>query len=215
LVRKPKYDSILQIPYFNEDNTVLYKNVSFTGYTEEEFNAWTNKGSILGAPLHIVVKNPVDATLEALEEELLKLEYYEGFVPDVIIIDYADIIQGKGYDARDRVNNIWVGLKTWAKKYHCAVITASHLSGEALKKDGEAYNIGEDKRKLHHVSGMYILNQTEEEKRNGIMRIKATATRFSSYTELDEVVVLYNFSAGRTYIDSRWRKEIPEYTSEV
>jgi len=79
-----------------------------------------------------------------------------------------------------------------------------------LKKDGDAYNIGEDKRKLHHVSGMYILNQTENEKKLGMMRIKATATRFSSYTELDEVTVLYNFSAGRTYIDSRWRSDIPD-----
>jgi hypothetical protein len=210
LVRKPPNDCVLTIPYFGEDNAVLHKNVEFKGYTEGDYHTWAKKGGIIGVPLHIVVKNPMEATLASLEEELLKLEYYEGFIPDVIVVDYADYIQGKGYDQRDRVNNIWSGLKSWAKRYHCAVITASHLNGDALKKDGDAYNIGEDKRKLHHVSGMYILNQTENEKKLGMMRIKATATRFSSYTELDEVTVLYNFSAGRTYIDSRWRSDIPD-----
>ena len=126
-------------------------------------------------------------------------------------VDYADILSGKGYDSRDRVNNIWIGLKALAKKYHCAIITATHMNGEALKKDGEDYNIGEDKRKLNHVSGMYILNQTEEEKRDKIMRVKAVATRFGEYTSLDEVVVLYNYAAGRTYIDCRFKSEVKEY----
>jgi hypothetical protein len=126
-------------------------------------------------------------------------------------IDYADILKGKGYDSRDRVNNIWMGLKRLAKQYHCAVITATHLNGDALLKDASGYNVGEDKRKLNHVSGMYILNQTEEEKRSQIMRVKATATRFGQYTELDEVVVLYNYGVGRTYIDSRFKHDVEEY----
>jgi hypothetical protein len=91
------------------------------------------------------------------------------------------------------------------------VITATHLNGDALLKDASGYNVGEDKRKLNHVSGMYILNQTEEEKRSQIMRVKATATRFGQYTELDEVVVLYNYGVGRTYIDSRFKHDVEEY----
>jgi hypothetical protein len=58
---------------------------------------------------------------------------------------------------------------------------------------------------------MYILNQTEEEKRDKIMRVKAVATRFGEYTSLDEVVVLYNYAAGRTYIDCRFKNEVKEY----
>jgi hypothetical protein len=46
------------------------------------------------------------------------------------------------------------------------------------------------------------------------MRIKATATRFGEYTELDEAVVLYDYGTGRTYIDSRFKHDIPNYTEK-
>lgn len=209
LVRKPKYDMTIPMPYFDEENAIGYRNTEFKGATEKDYEHWRKKGSLLCAPLHKIVRNPSEAPLDSLEDALLGLEYTYGFTPSTIIIDYADIIAGKGYDARDRVNNIWLGLKNLAKKFHCTVITATHMNGEALKKDADAVNVAEDKRKLNHVSGMYILNQTEVEKSAGVMRIKPTATRFGMYTSLDEVVVLYNFSVGRTYIDSRWRKDVP------
>lgn len=207
-VRKPKYEKELTLPYFTEENDIAYRVVHGEAKTHKEYEKWRKKGKMRCAPLHRIVANPSEATIPDLEAEIAKLEFYEGFSPDVIIIDYADIIAGKGHDARDRVNNIWLALKTWAKKYHCAVITATHMNGEALKKDAEAWNVGEDKRKLNHVAGMYILNQTEEEKKQGIMRIKATATRFGSYTELDEAMVLYDYGSGRTYIDSRWKADV-------
>jgi hypothetical protein len=208
MVRMPSYECTVDIPFFTEDNAIAYKSIDFRAYTEKDMRKWQETGAMMCAPFHRLVFNPNEARLEDIEEQILSLEYYEGFVPDVIFVDYADIVNGKGYDARDRVNNIWLGLKTWAKKYHCGVITATHMNGDALRKDADAFNVGEDKRKLNHVSGMYILNQTEEEKKAGIMRIKATATRFGEYTSLDEVVVLYNYKTGRTYIDSRWLADV-------
>ncbi len=201
----------VEIPRFTEENTVVYDTVIMKSPSESDYKKWQRKLSILCGSLQVVIGEPNKMTLDDIDDTLLSLEYHKGFTPDVICVDYADIISGKGYDSRDRVNNIWVGLKSLAKKYHCAVITATHMNSEALKKDGEDYNIGEDRRKLNHVSGMYILNQTPEEKKAHIMRVKATATRFGEYTSLDEVVVLYNFSAGRTYIDCRWKHEMPEY----
>ena len=211
LERKPRIDKVSHLPYFGEGNEILYKDVVFEALTERGINRWQRRSEAMCAPLHLIAKNPSDATKERLEEEIIALEYHYGFIPDVIILDYANYMEAKGHDQRDKINNIWLGLKDWAKQYNCAVWTASHLNSDALKKDGEAVNVGEDRRILNHVSGMYILNQTEEEKKSGIMRVKATATRFGEYTSLDEVVVLYSYGEGRTYIDSRWKADVPLY----
>lgn len=212
-VRKPRNEGAYTLPFFADDtNEILHKEVEFDQRTETNFTKWQKKARVRCSPLRLVVRN--STTLEQLHDEILALEYLYGFIPDVILVDYADMIVGQGYDARDRTNNTWLGLKGWAKEFDCAVITASHLNGEAIRKDGDGANVAEDKRKLHHVSGLFILNQTIEEKQQGIMRITATAERFGEYTEMDEVVVLYSYGTGRTYIDSRWKKDIPEYQGE-
>ena len=216
MLRKPIRDTVqdvrVRLPYFTEDNDILYDEKIIKSATEADYQKWRRKADMLCSPLHRIIGEPYKMTLEDIENELLALEYYEGFIPDVIIIDYANLLKANGFDNRDKVNTIWTGLKALAKHWHCAVITASHMNTEALKKDGENYNIGEDRRILNHVSGMYILNQSEEEKQAGIMRIKATATRFGQYTEADQVVCLYDYDTGRTLIDSRWMRDVPEYS---
>jgi replicative DNA helicase len=220
MVRKPITDreelqgteTIVKLPYFSEQNDILYENLKTHYGDVADYKKWQKKANMAYRPMHRIIGQPDKMTIEDIENELLTAEYYDEFVPDVIVVDYANLLHAKGTDNRDKVNTIWTGLKRLAKNMHCPVITATHMNSDALKKDGENYNVGEDRRILHHVSGLYILNQTEEEKKNGIMRIKATATRFSKYTELDQVLCLYDFNTGRTLIDSRWLKDIPEYT---
>lgn len=215
MIRKPSGDTktkLCTLPSYSDDNNIIYKEAEMETIQARDYYRWQKKGSIMAAPLEVIIGEPSTMTLQDLEDKILELDFYKDFQPDILLVDYADILAGTGYDARDRVNNIWLGLKALAKKYHMVIVTATHMNGEALKKDGEGYNIGEDKRKLNHVAGMYILNQSEQEKKDKIMRIKATATRFGEYTELDEAVVLYDYGTGRTYIDSRFKSDIPNYT---
>jgi len=219
LARKPLRDSKQQVqvklPYFNEDNDILYNEFMEDSAVEDDFRKWQKKANMACGTMHQHIGEPDNLTLEEIDALLVSLEYLEDFKPDVIVIDYANLLRVTKYtDNRDKVNTIWTGLKRMAKHWHCAVITASHMSGDALKKDAENYNIGEDKRILNHVTGLYILNQTEDEKDAKIMRIKSTATRFSRYSGNDEVVCLYDFDTGRTLIDSKWKKDVPEYNEE-
>ena len=46
------------------------------------------------------------ADINTLETSLANLEYYDNFVPDVIVIDYADIIKGSKNDYRHNLNEI-------------------------------------------------------------------------------------------------------------
>ena len=221
IVRKPITENkmlqgeptTVRLPYFSEDNSILYEDLATHYATEKEFRKWQKKANIACSTLYRIIGQPGEMTIEDIENKLLSLELYEGFVPAVIFVDYANLIASKGKDNRDKVNIIWTGLKRLAKKFNCAVISATHMNGEALKKDAEIFNVGEDKRILHHVSGLYILNQTEDELEAGIMRVKATANRFTKSS--GQVVVLYDFNTGRTIIDSRYLKDVPEYNEKL
>ena len=84
--------------------------------------------------MHTVIGEPNNMTLENIEEQILSLEYLHGFQPDTIFLDYADILSGKGYDSRDRVNNIWIGLKALLRSTTVLLITATHMNGEGIKE---------------------------------------------------------------------------------
>ena len=111
----------------------------------------------------------------------------EGWVPDVVIIDYADILAAPtGYSPGDRSvhNAIWEQLRSLSQTLHCCLITATQADAEG----GTSYlltkkNFTEDKRKLAHCTGMIGLNQTLHEKRQDIMRLNWVILREEEYDE--------------------------------
>jgi len=103
-----------------------------------------------------------------------------GFVTDVLIIDYADITKpiGGSSEVRHQLDAIWKHLRGFASKFHCAVITASQTNRSGLSSSvigGEA--IGEDFRKLAHITSMVSLEQTPKMRKNHVMRIRNIALR--------------------------------------
>jgi hypothetical protein len=66
------------------------------------------------------------ATLRDIESAIDTLEFRDNFVPDVIVIDYADIIKGDSQlDDTAMANRIWMALKGLASRRSCLVITAT------------------------------------------------------------------------------------------
>ena len=109
-------------------------------------------------------------------EELAK----EGFVADVVIIDYADITTpiGGGSELRNQLDEIWKYLGGFAMKFHCAMITASQTNRSGLSANvvgGET--VGENFKKLAHITSMVSLEQTPKMKKEHIMRIRNIAVR--------------------------------------
>lgn len=110
----------------------------------------------------------------------------EGWVADVIVIDYSDILRMDyyGLEGRDRINQTWKDLRKISQVFHCLVITASQSDA----KGGEVNTLGrrhfsEDKRKRAHVTGTIGLNQTEYEKEKGVMRLNWIVLREGKYFE--------------------------------
>jgi hypothetical protein len=130
-------------------------------------------------------------------------EQYDKFVPDVIIIDYADLMdETSTTDFRQKENKKWKGLRGLAQIYKCLVITATQANADSYgKKRINKKNFSEDKRKFSHTTAFFALSRTVEEEKLGVIRWSALFTRDDELTH-SEVTVLQSLQTGQPYIDS-------------
>lgn len=177
----------------------------------DEVAPLTWKESVLTTKKHKFLKNiklatyPNDTmTVSMLEEELQTLIKSFDFVPDVVIIDYADLlVPEKQKDFRHQQNEIWKGLRKLSQVYNCCLITAtqSNVMGHMVKSL-DLSNFSEDKRKYAHVTAMYSLNQTGEERKKGVIRIGELILRDDEYNSEKQCMVLQCLQRGRPYLSS-------------
>lgn len=110
----------------------------------------------------------------------------DNWTPDVIIIDYVDILDMNysGLEGRDRINKVWKQLRRLSQDRHCLVVTATQSDAAAYDvKTISKKHFSEDKRKHAHVTGMVGLNQTDKEKKLGVMRLNWIDLREGYYSE--------------------------------
>lgn len=131
--------------------------------------------------------------------------YYEGFTPDLVVVDYADIMASEDLriDHRNQQNKIWKGLRGISTQYNCLVITATQADAEAYGKESLGMkNFSEDKRKYAHVTSMHTLNQSPKEKAAGIMRVGQLIIRDEDFDINSQVRVMQCLNIGRAHIGS-------------
>jgi hypothetical protein len=110
----------------------------------------------------------------------------DGWTPDIIVIDYADILdmEHPGLEGRDRIDHTWKQLRRISQERHCLVLTATQSDSAAYDaKRISRKHFSNDKRKNAHVTGMIGLNQTPDEKTEGYMRLNWVVLRESFYNE--------------------------------
>lgn len=147
-------------------------------------------------------------SVEGVTQQIGVWEKQEEFVPDVIVIDYADLLVPRNRsEFRHQQNQIWADLRGLSESRHCLVVTATQADAQSYGKDILSMkNFSEDKRKYAHVTAMYGLNQTEDEKIKGIMRINQIVVREDDFSMGNQVVVLQRLQVGRPYLGSFFRK---------
>jgi hypothetical protein len=138
-------------------------------------------------------------------KSILKSWEAEDWIPDVIVIDYADIMDMSvfGVEGRDRINETWKQLRRLSQEYHNLVITAtqSNAAGAITPLLNES-NFSDDKRKAAHITGMIGLNQTDMEKQDQIMRLNWIYLRETSFTRSNCVYVANCLELGRVALRS-------------
>ncbi len=129
----------------------------------------------------------------------------EDWTPDVLLLDYADILaplDGR-VDSRHQIDASWRGMKALTQVYHCLVVTATQSDADSY----DTYlmslnNFSEDKRKYAHVNGMIGLNATEEEKELGLMRLNWLQRRGAKFNRKAYIHVAGCMGLGNPCIKS-------------
>ncbi len=112
----------------------------------------------------------------------------EGWVADVVVIDYADILASlPGYrEKNDQIDADWRHLKRLSQELHCLVVTATQSNAAAYNNKTRLlcrHHFSGRKTKLAHVDGMAGLNVSPEDKKNGVTRINWVVRRQGNFPE--------------------------------
>lgn len=137
-------------------------------------------------------------------ESLLQQWERNDWVADAIVLDYADVLLSNwGTTERDRVNQTWKELRALSQRWHNLVLTATQADAGSYETPLlSEKNFSEDKRKLAHVTGMFGLNQTKDEKNQGRYRLNWIVGRDDDNTNPPILHVAGSLAVGRPSIIS-------------
>lgn len=193
--KQPRYPGVIYYPtkiWYNKRKHKVEREVEMKEFTKRL--SWRraskacekvmskkikSKGTYLKLSCHFNSTLGVDG-IESILQDWERCDW----IPDVIVIDYADILKMEysNMEGRDRINETWKRLRALSQRHHCLLITATQ--SDAASYDRGTLGMGnftDDRRKIDSVTGMIGINQTEQEKRRGIMRLNWISLRDDDY----------------------------------
>lgn len=205
-------DIEIEVPYFEEDGEkwriekkIVNKKAS--SVLEVKKKQTSLKRLFRGGAFRIYAEPAYSMTVESLENKLDDLAY-EGFYPDVIIIDYADIMAPSDKNEyRQQIDGIWKRLRALAQKRKAVVVTASQTNRGAISREVEAEDVAEDVRKIAHVTSMVAISKTKYCKQNKLAIFSQMAIR-EGEPEMRKVVATQNLALGRPILESHWKDDV-------
>lgn len=205
-------DIKIEVPYFVEDGDkwrIEMKTIEkkANSILEVQKKQKSLKRLFRGGAFRIYAEPAYSMTVESLENKLDDLAY-EGFYPDVIIIDYADIMAPSDKNEyRQQIDGIWKRLRALAQKRKAVVVTASQTNRGAMSREVEASDIAEDVRKIAHVTSMVAISKTKYCKQNKLAIFSQMAIR-EGEPEMRKVVATQNLALGRPILESHWKDDV-------
>lgn len=212
----PRYQGAIRIPDLDEHGVVVYDEhevASLDWRDAVRTGRFLMKKKLRDRRFKLSCHPSSTLSISQVRTQLDMWERIEGFLPDVIIFDYADIMASEKHapkEFRHQENEKWKGLRALSQERHALVLTASQSDADGMSRETlRMANFSEDMRKLAHVTAMYGLNQTLEEKRKGLMRVNEIVVREGDFDSGRTVTVLQALQVGRPVLKSFWtpRKE--------
>ena len=179
-IEQPAYDSSIssKLKIFNKHYGHLIRTLSYPKYS---------------------------ANFSDIKRDIEILMQRENFIPGMIVIDMVDILAAEkgGLAGIAKEDESWMAASRLAGEFHSLLITPTQATREALT----AKNVTQEHTskwigKLGHVEGMMAMNQTPDEKDQGIMRLSWMAHRHQNFREDSTVTVLQQLTTGQVNLDS-------------
>ena len=139
-----------------------------------------------------------------------------GFVPDVVILDYADLMQLDRSNIRTSTGWTYVALRGLAGTFDFALVTASQsnrISSTANLVTGNM--VSEDWSKMGTVDTGVTYSQTEEEEELGIARLWVDACRTARQKWMCQIIQSYptgQFCLDSVFMTRSWEEEMKRVT---
>lgn len=140
-------------------------------------------------------------TVNQLKAYLDNLEATERFVPDLLILDYPDLMKLDKANYRLSLDELYKDLRGIAVERNIAMaaVSQSHRAAAKAKIVG-ADNVAEAYSKIAHADTVITLSQTQHEAALGLARLHVAAGRNDS--DKLTIVISQNYGTGQFIVDS-------------
>jgi len=153
----------------------------------------------------VIKKYPMGTcTVEEMERYMNYIEKFHGFIPDVVITDYVEImdISSYGTEERHQINETYIKLKGMADERDIVVITGTQVTADALEKTKiKRKDVANDKRKVGNVDFLFALSSNEDMDKAGMKKLTVVASR-SSGSQGTTCTISHCLDIGQFCIDS-------------
>ena len=223
LVNAPVTSGPIKVPFFRPDKetneSIDSENVMWRvdhKIVNMEGVSFTNTNDLMqrmkmrykGGDIKLMSMPSYSTTWDDINAVLDNLEYYDSWVPSLLIVDYFDLMDADEKDYRQKINRIWATGRKVAldRKIHVATVSQTNAQGN---KNSELTldSISEDQRKKSHVSMLCGMWADDNDRQNGIVRLKRLVGRGKPET-FDGAIVLQNLDCGQWCIDSRLSSKV-------
>jgi len=195
ITRHPRYPKVIRYPVGVKWS--VRRNRAVVEFDEREFGrklSWRRaikackrvvEKSVKSKDTYFLLSCHINSTLHVSGiQNILQDWAREDWVPDVIVIDYADILnmEYQGIEGQDRINETWKRLRGLSQQYHCLLVTATQSDAASYDKNTMGMgNFSDDRRKIDSVTGMIGISQTPAEKKNSLMRLNWISLRDAEF----------------------------------
>lgn len=215
-VLMPKFHSELepgQEPDENTTYTVIHNTRHFTGINEDNLPVMTPGISMRykGGDIRLFTLPAESTTPQTMEALLDNLAYFDNYVCDLLVVDYAVLLNGIGSGSREKriqIDYIYRNLRRIAQEKNIHIATVTQAGRQSLSgAEIGASDIGESISIVAHAAKVVSLYATEEERQKGIVHVKKDIDRYGSLV-YDTVIGLQCLPLCKFCIDSRFASKV-------
>lgn len=206
-------DRPIKIPYFDAEGNILYKTIPQGHLTKAAIVKMQNKLQMqYTSQLRVYDITTGAASKSSIEATLEKDYTFDNFKPDLLLIDYVDIMEDEYGESRDDLIKEANRMK-WAKQLSqkWGFVTISPMQGGRGSSNGDSdhNNTAGSIHKLDAVTHNITINQTPEEKAAQIVKLKFMGRK--NDFEYGDVLVTQCLDIGRAIVKHRFLKNVANY----
>jgi replicative DNA helicase len=199
----------LEIPVLEKDELGRFMDIDFHEVSrpscdDKNIKEFLNrKMRYLGSRYQLVIKQfpPNTLTIRGLEAYLDLLERQANFIPDVVCVDYPDLMKLDAKNVRIETGIIYKGVRSVAVDRNLAMVAASQSSKEGKKVRWiDMENFAEDYSKAGISDTIISYNQSDSEYKLGLARLLVAKTRDEARNV--KILIAQSYKIGQFVLDS-------------